>query len=95
MTAENLRRMLNKGAELIQDVEFVMFDEILYVSDAEVGTAFSSLTLLMTSLRIKMWERLFDETVETRKGKLFWVATCTMLSSARGSSWTVCSQRRQ
>ena len=29
--------MLYKGADLIRDVEFVIFDEVHYVNDAEVG----------------------------------------------------------
>ena len=36
MTTEILRSMLYKGADLIRDVEFVVFDEVHYVSDAEV-----------------------------------------------------------
>ena len=37
MTTEILRSMLYKGADLIRDVEWVVFDEVHYVSDAEVG----------------------------------------------------------
>lgn len=37
MTTEILRSMLYKGADLIRDVEFVIFDEVHYVNDAEVG----------------------------------------------------------
>ena len=42
MTTEILRSMLYKGADLIRDVEFVIFDEVHYVNDAEVScvTAF-------------------------------------------------------
>ena len=36
MTTEILRSMLYKGADLISDVEFVIFDEVHYVNDAEV-----------------------------------------------------------
>ncbi|KAG6897960.1 hypothetical protein C0992_008350 [Termitomyces sp. T32_za158] len=35
MTTEILRSMLYKGADLIRDVEFVIFDEVHYVNDAE------------------------------------------------------------
>lgn len=38
MTTEILRSMLYKGADLIRDVEFVIFDEVHYVNDAEVST---------------------------------------------------------
>lgn len=40
MTTEILRSMLYKGADLIRDVEFVIFDEVHYVNDAEVRTPF-------------------------------------------------------
>ena len=36
MTTEILRSMLYKGADIIRDVEFVIFDEVHYVNDAEV-----------------------------------------------------------
>ncbi|KAG5462346.1 MAG: P-loop containing nucleoside triphosphate hydrolase protein [Olpidium bornovanus] len=35
MTTEILRSMLYRGADLIRDVEFVIFDEVHYVNDAE------------------------------------------------------------
>jgi antiviral helicase SKI2 len=37
MTTEILRSMLYKGADLIRDVEFVIFDEVHYVNDSEVS----------------------------------------------------------
>ncbi len=33
--------MLYKGADLIRDVEFVIFDEVHYVNDAEVCRVYS------------------------------------------------------
>lgn len=46
MTTEILRSMLYKGADLIRDVEFVIFDEVHYVNDAEVSIGlFASLLL--------------------------------------------------
>lgn len=36
MTTEILRSMLYKGADLIRDVEFVIFDEVHYINDSEV-----------------------------------------------------------
>lgn len=42
MTTEILRSMLYKGADLIRDVEFVIFDEVHYVNDAEVRGCVSS-----------------------------------------------------
>lgn len=41
MTTEILRSMLYKGADLIRDVEFVIFDEVHYVNDAEVCISFA------------------------------------------------------
>jgi replicative superfamily II helicase len=41
MTTEILRSMLYKGADLIRDVEFVIFDEVHYVNDAEVSRGLS------------------------------------------------------
>lgn len=37
MTTEILRSMLYRGADLIRDVEFVIFDEVHYVNDAEAS----------------------------------------------------------
>lgn len=37
MTTEILRSMLYKGADLIRDVEFVIFDEVHYVNDLEAS----------------------------------------------------------
>jgi len=44
MTTEILRSMLYKGADLIRDVEFVIFDEVHYVNDAEVRRCFQTFT---------------------------------------------------
>ena len=37
MTTEILRSMLFKGADIIRDIEFVIFDEVHYVNDLERG----------------------------------------------------------
>ena len=37
MTTEILRSMLYRGADIIRDVEWVVFDEVHYVNDAERG----------------------------------------------------------
>ena len=49
MTTEILRSMLYKGADLIRDVEFVIFDEVHYVNDAEVSCLDQTLGFLMHS----------------------------------------------
>jgi hypothetical protein len=50
MTTEILRSMLYKGADLIRDVEFVIFDEVHYVNDAEVSKSFFQLQLAIQLL---------------------------------------------
>lgn len=40
MTTEILRSMLYRGADIIRDVEFVIFDEVHYVNDLEVRTKY-------------------------------------------------------
>ena len=37
MTTEILRSMLYKGADVVRDIEWVVFDEVHYVNDAERG----------------------------------------------------------
>jgi len=36
VTTEILRSMLYKGADIIRDVEWVIFDEVHYINDLEV-----------------------------------------------------------
>jgi hypothetical protein len=40
MTTEILRSMLYRGADLIRDIEWVIFDEVHYINDSERGTLF-------------------------------------------------------
>jgi antiviral helicase SKI2 len=40
MTTEILRSMLYRGSRLIRDTEWVIFDEVHYVNDAEVGNIY-------------------------------------------------------
>jgi antiviral helicase SKI2 len=63
MTTEILRSMLYKGADLIRDVEFVIFDEVHYVNDAEVrGCVFTSCILnRRSSCLFLMWIRHCSE----------------------------------
>ena len=50
MTTEILRSMLYRGADLIRDVEFVIFDEVHYVNDLEVQHLSTPLTSLPPQL---------------------------------------------
>ncbi|GJJ09981.1 hypothetical protein Clacol_004206 [Clathrus columnatus] len=47
MTTEILRSMLYKGADLIRDVEWVVFDEVHYVSDAERGVVWEEVIIML------------------------------------------------
>jgi superfamily II RNA helicase len=47
MTTEVLRSMLFKGADLIRDVEWVVFDEVHYVNDAERGHVWEEVIIML------------------------------------------------
>ena len=61
MTTEILRSMLYKGADLIRDVEFVIFDEVHYVNDAEACERILSSTCFYSSEHVQrgvVWEEV-------------------------------------
>eukprot|EP00239_Pterosperma_sp_CCMP1384_P011570 CAMPEP_0197863068 /NCGR_PEP_ID=MMETSP1438-20131217/40267_1 /TAXON_ID=1461541 /ORGANISM="Pterosperma sp., Strain CCMP1384" /LENGTH=192 /DNA_ID=CAMNT_0043480827 /DNA_START=26 /DNA_END=601 /DNA_ORIENTATION=+ len=47
MTTEILRSMLYKGADLIRDIEWVIFDEVHYVNDAERGVVWEEVIIML------------------------------------------------
>ncbi len=47
MTTEILRSMLYRGADLLRDVEFVIFDEIHYVNDLERGVVWEEVIIML------------------------------------------------
>eukprot|EP00958_Prasinococcus_capsulatus_P010038 scaffold978_cov392-Prasinococcus_capsulatus_cf.AAC.1 len=47
MTTEILRSMLYKGADLIRDVEWVVFDEVHYVNDLERGVVWEEVIIML------------------------------------------------
>lgn len=47
MTTEILRSMLYRGADLIRDVEFVVFDEVHYLNDAERGVVWEEVIIML------------------------------------------------
>ena len=47
MTTEILRSMLYRGADLIRDVEFIIFDEVHYVNDAERGVVWEEVIIML------------------------------------------------
>lgn len=47
MTTEILRSMLYRGADMIRDVEFVIFDEVHYINDAERGVVWEEVIIML------------------------------------------------
>ena len=47
MTTEILRSMLYRGADLLRDVEFVIFDEVHYVNDMERGVVWEEVIIML------------------------------------------------
>eukprot|EP00877_Chromochloris_zofingiensis_P011877 jgi/Chrzof1/6943/Cz02g04140.t1 len=47
MTTEILRSMLYKGADIIRDIEYVVFDEVHYVNDAERGVVWEEVIIML------------------------------------------------
>ncbi|CAG8493534.1 2694_t:CDS:10 [Acaulospora colombiana] len=47
MTTEILRSMLYRGADIIRDVEFVIFDEVHYVNNQERGVVWEEVIILL------------------------------------------------
>lgn len=53
MTTEILRSMLYRGSDIIRDIEFVIFDEVHYVNDAERGVVWEEVIIMLPE-RINM-----------------------------------------
>ena len=47
MTTEILRSMLYKGADIIRDIEWVIFDEVHYVNDIERGVVWEEVIIML------------------------------------------------
>ncbi|CAA6656755.1 unnamed protein product [Spirodela intermedia] len=47
MTTEILRSMLYRGADIIRDIEWVIFDEVHYVNDAERGVVWEEIIIML------------------------------------------------
>lgn len=47
MTTEILRSMLYRGADLLRDIEFVIFDEVHYVNDLERGVVWEEVIIML------------------------------------------------
>ncbi len=47
MTTEILRSMLYRGADIVRDIEFVIFDEVHYVNDLERGVVWEEVIIML------------------------------------------------
>ena len=68
MTTEILRSMLYKGADIIRDIEWVIFDEVHYVNDAERGV---------------VWEEVSVHTYMSMWGTVCTIAQCAGIGCCR------------
>lgn len=83
MTTEILRSMLYRGADMIADVEFVIFDEVHYVNDAERGVVWEEViimlpphvTLIMLSATIPNTLEFADWVGRTKQKEIFVIST--------------------
>lgn len=47
LTTEILRSMLYKGADLIRDLEWVIFDEVHYINDPDRGVVWEEVIIML------------------------------------------------
>jgi antiviral helicase SKI2 len=47
LTTEILRNMLYRGAEMVRDIEWVIFDEVHYVNDQERGMVWEETIIML------------------------------------------------
>ena len=83
MTTEILRSMLYRGADLIRDVEFVIFDEVHYVNDAERGVVWEEViimlpahvTLILLSATVPNTKEFADWVGRTKQKDIYVIST--------------------
>ncbi|KAI9327811.1 antiviral helicase [Zopfochytrium polystomum] len=83
MTTEILRSMLYRGADLIRDVEFVIFDEVHYVNDIERGVVWEEViimlpahvTLILLSATVPNTKEFADWVGRTKKKDIYVIST--------------------
>ncbi|KAK3817964.1 MAG: antiviral helicase [Linnemannia gamsii] len=83
MTTEILRSMLYRGADLIRDVEFVIFDEVHYVNDLERGVVWEEViimlpahvTLILLSATVPNTKEFADWVGRTKKKDIYVIST--------------------
>ena len=76
MTTEILRSMLYKGADIIRDIEWVVFDEVHYVNDAERGVVWEEVSCALC------WRAVLGRAVPV----LSCVLCCALLHCLLGAS---------
>ncbi|CAD8144660.1 unnamed protein product [Paramecium octaurelia] len=85
LTTEILRNMLYRGAELIRDIEWVIFDEVHYVNDQERGMVWEEtiimlpqhIGIIMLSATVPNYMDFANWVGRTRKQKVFVMKTFT------------------
>ena len=60
MTTEILRSMLYRGADLIRDIEWVIFDEVHYINDSERGVVWEEVIIMVPSLSTLLFSTLVN-----------------------------------
>ncbi|KAJ3392195.1 hypothetical protein HDU84_004687 [Entophlyctis sp. JEL0112] len=83
MTTEILRSMLYRGADIIRDVEFVIFDEVHYVNDAERGVVWEEViimlpahvSLILLSATVPNTKEFADWVGRTKKRDIYVIST--------------------
>ncbi|KAI8584384.1 hypothetical protein K450DRAFT_219603 [Umbelopsis ramanniana AG] len=83
MTTEILRSMLYRGADLIRDVEFVIFDEVHYVNDLERGVVWEEViimlpahvNLILLSATVPNTKEFADWVGRTKKKDIYVIST--------------------
>ncbi|KAI9018272.1 NUC185 domain-containing protein [Hyaloraphidium curvatum] len=83
MTTEILRSMLYRGADLIRDVEFVVFDEVHYINDIERGVVWEEviimlpahITLILLSATVPNTKEFADWVGRTKEKDIYVITT--------------------
>lgn len=83
MTTEILRSMLYRGADVIRDVEFVIFDEVHYVNDSERGVVWEEViimlpehvTLILLSATVPNTQEFASWVGRTKKKNIYVIST--------------------
>ena len=59
MTTEILRNILYKGNDIIRDIEWVIFDEVHYVNNAERGVVWEESIIMLPEHTFKYYNYAF------------------------------------